>query len=120
MQKPIILRAGKSKVIKEEWGKLTWFASAELGNSKDMTVGQCILKPGMQNPKHAHPNCSEILTVIEGKIMHTVEDGKEVELNVGDTITIPSGFLHQARNIGDAEAVLMISFSSANRETKGE
>ena len=56
MEKPIILRAGECEVIEKEWGQLTWFASGALGNSKDMTVGQCILKIGMQNPKHAHPN----------------------------------------------------------------
>ncbi|HEX4124103.1 MAG TPA: cupin domain-containing protein [Tepidisphaeraceae bacterium] len=103
-----------------EWGKLTWFASAALGNSSDMTVGRCILNPGKSNPRHQHPNCSETLVVLQGRIAHTGPDGSEVEMNVGDTVTIPAGIWHHARNIGDEEAVLYIAFSSADRKTIGE
>jgi quercetin dioxygenase-like cupin family protein len=74
----------------------------------------------LANPRHYHPNCDEILTVIQGKIQHTWMDGEDVEMNEGDTITIPSGILHQARNIGSGNAVLMIAFTSADRETVGE
>ena len=52
--------------------------------------------------------------------MHTLEDGKEVELNPGDTISIAPNMPHKARNISDVDAVLFIAFSSANREVKGE
>jgi quercetin dioxygenase-like cupin family protein len=41
-------------------------------------------------------------------------------MNVGDAISIPPNFKHQARNIGDEDAILHISFSSADRQTVGE
>ena len=84
-----------------------------------MTTGLATIKPGQANPRHFHPNCDEILHVISGKIRHTMNE-VTIEMNPGDTVTIPSGTLHNATNIGHDDAVLSISFSSANRETVGE
>lgn len=121
MAKPILLSAEKADVAETDFGRLTWYASRKLANSEDMTVGCCLLKPGKSNPIHSHPNCSEVLVVLQGHIMHTMdENGGEAEMNVGDTITVPANFKHQARNIGDEDAVLLIAFSSADREVKGE
>jgi quercetin dioxygenase-like cupin family protein len=103
-----------------DWGQLTWYASAALGNSAEMTVGRCVLKPGQGNPRHYHPNCSEILVVVQGRIRHTAAENREVELGEGDTVTIPPNVWHCATNIGGTEAVLFIAFSSAERKTVGE
>jgi quercetin dioxygenase-like cupin family protein len=103
-----------------DWGNLTWFASKSLGNSTEMTIGRCTLNPGHGNPRHYHPNCTEILVVIKGRIEHTGAGGKKIELGQGDTVTVPANVWHQATNIGDTEAVLFISFSSADRQTIGE
>ena len=54
-----------------EWGALTWYANRELGNSTEMTVGRCVLKPGKSNPRHYHPNCSEIV-VVAGSALSTM------------------------------------------------
>ena len=110
-------QAGKSEF---DWGNLTWFAGRSSGNSTEMTIGRCILKPGQSNPRHYHPNCTEILVVIEGRIAHTGAGGLKAELGKGDTVTIPANIWHQATNIGEVEAVLFIAFSSADRQTVGE
>jgi quercetin dioxygenase-like cupin family protein len=115
-----LLKAAATARIDAEWGNLTWFANAELGNSEHMTVGRCVLKPGQGNPKHSHPNCSEVLVVAKGRITHTIEGDREVEMGEGDVISIPPNMAHRARNIGEGEAVLMISFSSAYRQVQGE
>lgn len=39
-----------------------------------MTAGKCVLKPGAENPLHKHPNCSEVLVVLQGIIEHVSED----------------------------------------------
>jgi len=109
-----------SQILPFDWGELTWFASRELGNSEDMTAGRCILKPGAGNPKHYHPNCSEILVVIKGRISHTSGENQNTEMGEGDTVTIPANIWHSAQNIGPEEAVLFIAFSSADRQTIGE
>ena len=75
-----------------------------------------MIRPGRENPRHYHPNCDEILYVAEGTIEHTSGDDA-FPMNAGDAISIPAGVTHNARNVGQADAVLMIAFSSADRET---
>jgi quercetin dioxygenase-like cupin family protein len=115
-----LLRLDQAEKIEFDWGGLTFFAGKRLGNSTEMTIGRCRLKPGEGNPRHYHPNCEEILVVIQGRIIHTAADGGEAEMNEGDTVSIPSNVWHCARNIGDTDAVLFIAFSSADRQTVGE
>jgi oxalate decarboxylase/phosphoglucose isomerase-like protein (cupin superfamily) len=109
-------RADQRETESMPWGRLEWSASARIGNSETMTIGTCFIEPGMQNGRHFHPNCDEVLRVVRGVIVQTLDDF-ECEMNVGDVVCIPSGVVHQARNIGDETAELAISFSSAHRET---
>ena len=53
-------------------------------------------------------------------VLHSLEDGKTVKMSAGDTITIPMGIAHNARNIGTEDAVMIISFSSAHRKVVNE
>jgi quercetin dioxygenase-like cupin family protein len=116
--KAVVAKKESNKVTVMPWGELRWLTSAELGNSRTMTTGMATLKPGATNPRHFHPNCDEILHVIRGKIRHTM-NGESVEMSAGDTVSIPSGVLHNATNIGNEDAVLAISFSSAYRQAVG-
>ena len=120
MDKTIVVRSAQAEVIAQDWGRLTWYAGRKLGNSTHMTLGVCEIKPGCANPMHSHPNCEEILRVAKGRIMHTIEGGKEIEMREGDAITVPVNLPHNARNIGDTDAVLLIAFTSADRQVKGE
>lgn len=115
----MLTKADKVQVLPQSWGELTWYTSAELGNSATMTTGQAVVAKGKENPRHYHPNCDEILRVVSGRIIHTLND-KSVEMGPGDVVTIPAGVKHNARNIGGEAAVLAISFSSAFRRTVGE
>lgn len=111
-------RREENRVSHSGWGELRWYTSAEMGNTQTMTTGMAILKPGASNPRHFHPNCDEILHVISGKIRHTMNE-VAVEMNAGDTVSIPQGVLHNAVNIGSEDAMLAISFSTAYREAVG-
>jgi quercetin dioxygenase-like cupin family protein len=115
----VVTRAADRQVIEQTWGRITWYASGPLGNSETMTVGEAVIKPGQENPRHYHPNCDEILHVVRGRILHSMGT-QQVEMTVGDTVSIPTGVRHNARNIGTEDAVLAISFSSAHREVIGE
>lgn len=115
----MLTKADKVQVLPQSWGELTWYTSAEMGNSATMTTGQAVIAKGSENPRHYHPNCDEILRVVSGRIIHTLDD-KSVEMGPGDVVTIPLGVKHNARNIGDEPAVLAISFSSAFRRVVGE
>ena len=110
----------KTEKLDFDWGGLTWYASRSIGNSSEVTVGSCRLKPGCSNPRHYHPNCSEILVVVQGNIRHTMADGTESEMKPGDTVTVQPNVWHRATNIGPSEALLFIVFTSADRQTVGE
>jgi quercetin dioxygenase-like cupin family protein len=114
----VVNRAAENRVLEMPYGSLRWYTSAEMGNSRTMTTGVAILKPGQSNPRHFHPNCDEILHIISGKIKHTMNE-VTVEMNAGDTVSIPQGVLHNAANIGTEDAVLAISFNTAFREAVG-
>ena len=120
MNDPIVLPGDECDVMNADWGQLTWFANRKLGNSGDVTVGRCIIKPGCSNPVHSHPNCAEVLVVISGKIAHSIGGGKDAEMSEGDVVTVPANFVHRAKNIGTTDAVLFIVFTSADRQVKGE
>ena len=114
-----LLRAHQAQVQETDWGRLTWFASGKLGNSGTMTMGRCLIRPGQANPRHSHPNCEEVLHVLSGRIMHYVGE-KAFEMGPGDTITIWPMTFHYAKNTGTVDAVLMISFSSPDRQSEKE
>ena len=111
-----VLRKDGMQVLEYDWGRIEWYASAEIGNSAGLTFGKCIIRPGGANPGHFHPGCEEVLHVLEGKILHYMDGAEPVEMSPGDTITLPVGLAHSAGNAGDADAVLMVAFSSAERK----
>lgn len=107
-------------IIEEEWGTLQWIVNGTTKTSDTMTLGRVTIRPGMSNPNHVHPNCSEILYVASGIIEHTFDGGTYVEMKAGDAISIPKGIWHHAHNIGNDDAVVIVTFDSALRETIGE
>ena len=115
-----VSRSDKAQRQEFGWGNLTWFANQALGNTEEMTVGRCVLKPGASNGRHYHPNCSEILVVIRGRILHTVANDQETELSEGDAVTVPPNIRHCATNVGETDAILFIAFSSADRQAVTE
>jgi quercetin dioxygenase-like cupin family protein len=107
------------RVESQSWGRLEWMVSGAIGNSETLTVGKCFIQPGENNPPHVHPNCDEVLHVVRGTIRHRVGD-EYLEMGPGDTISIPTGFVHNAQNIGDDEAEFVIIFNTAERQVVGE
>jgi quercetin dioxygenase-like cupin family protein len=105
-------------VSPQPWGRLVWMVSGERGNSHVLTVGRCHLNPGQANPYHFHPNCDEVLHVVQGEIEHSLGDCR-FAMSAGDTVSIPQGTVHNARNTGPTEAVLFIAFSTADRQVVG-
>lgn len=112
-----LCRAADGEVIETVWGRLVWTASGTVGNSKTMSVGRAMIRAGMENPRHRHPNCDEILHVIAGRIEHIQDDARCI-LEPGDTVSIPKGVWHQARSLGSEDAQVVICFDSPNRLTE--
>jgi quercetin dioxygenase-like cupin family protein len=112
-------RANAGEVLEFPWGRITWTVSRKLGNSAAMTFGRVLMRAGMSNPRHRHPNCDEILHLLSGRIDHTL-GAESLVMEAGDTISIPAGVWHQARALDGTDAEMVIAFSSADRETETE
>ena len=115
-----VVRGRDVPAIEQSWGSLQWLVGGERGKACDMTFGRVTFEPGEANPGHHHPNCDEILFVVSGRIEHALPESGTVELGPGDCIVLPKGGQHSARNVGEGEAVVVVAFNSADRQTVGE
>lgn len=104
------------QTIQMDCGELMWLVSKEIGNSDATTVGRSVIRPGQMNPRHYHPSCEEVLHILKGTILHTFNN-EEMEMHRGETIVIPANVIHNAKNIGEYDAVIFICFSSVDRQT---
>lgn len=59
-------------------------------------------EPGAASIKHSHPG-EEVAFVLEGSLEYQLE-GKTVTLKVGQSLFIPAGVAHLAKNVGDGKA----------------
>lgn len=114
-----MIQSDQGEVLEFDWGQIVWLVSGAQGNSEVMTFGRVTIKVGYANPRHFHPNCDEILHLLSGQIEHSLDEKKFV-MNPGDTISIPTGARHNARTLSETDAVMLICFSSAERQTQSE
>lgn len=106
---------GEGEPHEFDWGEIVWTVSGPLKNSASMTFGRVTIKSGMSNPGHTHGNCDEVLYLISGELEHRIGD-ETVHMKPGDTLFVPAGYSHQARTVSDEDAVMVVSYSSADRE----
>lgn len=59
--------------------------------------------PGAYAPGHTHPG-EEVAYVLEGVLEYRLEGRPPVTLRAGETLFIPAGAVHSARNVGEGEA----------------
>jgi|SRR5688572_7359370 quercetin dioxygenase-like cupin family protein len=67
------------------------------------------LGPGAAAPKHTHPG-DEFLFIAEGTVIIEPEGQEAVTLKAGDTIRMPMGTAHTARNPDSAAPAVVIAF----------
>lgn len=59
--------------------------------------------PGAGFPKHVHPGV-EIAYVIEGTVEYQLGDQAPITLHAGESVYIPEGTPHSAKNVGTTKA----------------
>lgn len=113
----MMIPSNAGETLNFDWGQIVWLISGAQGSSNVMTFGRVTIRAGQANPRHFHPNCDEILHLLSGQIEHSLGDQK-LTMNPGDTISIPAGIVHNARTLSQTDAVMLICFDSATRETQ--
>ncbi|KAF5884983.1 MULTISPECIES: cupin domain-containing protein [Rhizobium] len=59
--------------------------------------------PGVLAPNHSHPG-EEIAFVIEGTLEYQLEGRQPITLKAGQSLFIPTGVAHSAKNVGSGKA----------------
>jgi quercetin dioxygenase-like cupin family protein len=59
--------------------------------------------PGTLAPAHSHPG-EEVAHVLEGTLEYQIDGGAPITLRAGQSLFIPAGANHSARNVGDGKA----------------
>ncbi|KAK9074157.1 hypothetical protein SSX86_006754 [Deinandra increscens subsp. villosa] len=89
-------------------------------NTLGISMARIDFAPMGINPPHTHPRATEILTVIEGRILvGFVTSNPENRLitkvlQKGDVFVFPEGLIHFQKNIGHGYAVAIAGLSSQN------
>lgn len=103
-----------------DWGTITWLHSGAFSGSEELTVGEVVIRAGCSNPMHTHDNCEEALYLLEGELDHSCGDEPSYKLGPGSAIMIQRGIPHNAKCISECDARMIVAYSSANREMRGE
>lgn len=111
-----VTRLQDGRAVELEWGRVTWLVGAGGTPGAEQTFGQCVIKPGMRNPLHSHPNCEELLFVVSGTCEHRLGEAL-LAMGPGSVIRIPRGVPHWAKCTSSEPLVCVISFSSPDRRT---
>ncbi|MCY1447471.1 Cupin domain protein [compost metagenome] len=61
------------------------------------------IDPGIASPRHSHPG-EEVAYVLEGTFEYQLEGRPPITLKAGDSLFIPAGVAHVAKNIGASKA----------------
>lgn len=94
---------------------IVWGFNGALAPGSQMTFGYVVIQPGHSNPVHVHPTCEEILYLISGELEHSF-NAEVVRLRPGDAIRVPAGVVHDARAVSDVPAVMVVCYSSPDRD----
>ena len=97
-----------------DFGSVHWAAREGDPPGAEMTVGLAVFDAGKGNVEHTHPDCEEVVYVLEGEVEHTLGD-QRTTLRAGDLIVVPRGVPHRLLNRGSAPVRAYIVFSSPAR-----
>ena len=99
---------------KTDFGAVQWAAREGDPPGAEQTIGLATFEAGKSNVEHVHPNCEEVVYVLEGEVRHTL-GVQETVLRAGDLIVVPRNVPHRLINNGAAPVRVYIVFSSADR-----
>jgi len=85
--------------------------NSETAEGAPMTMGHTIIPPGGRNQRHYHVNSAAGMYIMKGKLRMFIGpdiDMKEVDVEPGDFVYVPSGEIHGLINLSDTESAELI------------
>jgi len=96
------------------FGSVEWAVRAGHPDDAESTVGLAVFDAGASNVEHVHPECEEVVYVLDGEVEHTLGEQSTL-LRAGDLIVVPRGVPHRLLNKSDSPVRAYIVFSSPER-----
>jgi quercetin dioxygenase-like cupin family protein len=97
------------------FGSIEWVVREGDPNGAEQSVALAVFDPGSSNAEHIHPNCEEIVFVLDGEMEHTLGVESTI-LRRGDLILVPRDAAHRIINHGPGPCRVLIVFSSPDRQ----
>lgn len=101
-----------------EWGATKWLVAPGNTPGAQITFGEVMLIPGSGHDRHNHPTSEEILYILSGEGMQTVNDEEPFPVQAGDTIYIPTGVFHSTLNTGWGPLRLLAIYNPGGPEAE--
>jgi len=86
-----------------DWGTLKWTSEPRVSNAQNFSMGIVLLNPGKGHTRHNHPGVEEVLYVVSGEGMQTIDGvngGEPFPVRPGMTLHIPADVYHSTMNTG--------------------
>jgi len=97
-----------------DFGSVQWAVRDGDPAGAEQTIGLAVFDAAKGNVEHVHPNCEEVVYVLEGSVEHTLGE-QQTRIEAGDLIVVPRGVPHRLFNDGPVAARTYIVFSSPDR-----
>jgi len=120
-EKKTFVRAADVDTQIFDWGRLSWLSEPLVTQAERFSCGVVTLEPGKGHVRHNHPYSEEILYVIEGKGIQTVElpsGTLEKEVVAGELVHIPTAIYHSTINNGDEPMKLIAIYAPFGPEAE--
>lgn len=98
----------------EPWGAMEWLADDGIRPGTGLSLARMTVRAGEASPIHSHPDCTEVIHVLEGAIEQRIGDDLH-RVAAGGTCVVPPGIVHASRALGPDDAVLIVAYSSGSR-----
>jgi quercetin dioxygenase-like cupin family protein len=93
---------------------MEWLADDRISPTTGLSLARMTVQAGATSPAHSHPDCTEVIHVLEGEIEQRIGDAVH-RIATGATCVVPPGAIHASRAIGPGDAVLIVAYSSGTR-----
>ncbi len=110
-----VRRQAGAAAMATDFGSVHWVVREGDPPGAETTVGLAVFDGGKSNVQHTHPNCEEIVYVLEGEVEHTLGNASTT-LRAGDLIVVPRDVPHRLINHGETPVRAYIVFTSPDRQ----
>lgn len=101
-----------------DWGTIKWLVTPHLDGDVGLTTGEVIIQPGKGHDPHVHPHEEEVIYVVSGEGVQTVEeDGEPFAIREGDAVYVPVNTVHSTYNTTWRPLRLVVVYTPGGAET---